>query len=91
MVGVIVFGLVYSVVSGVLAVWLYAAIRPRFGSGPRTAIISGTVFWALTVVAPVSHLALFGVVSARFVVLDLPAEALLILLASLAGAWQYEE
>ena len=33
---------------GVLGVWLYAAIRPRFGSGPRTAVIAGLVVWALS-------------------------------------------
>jgi len=27
-------------VLGLLLVWLYAAIRPRFGDGPRTAIIA---------------------------------------------------
>ena len=26
---------------GFLGVWLYAAIRPRFGHGPRTAVIAG--------------------------------------------------
>lgn len=30
---------------GIWAVWLYAAIRPRFGPGPRTAIIAGLFMW----------------------------------------------
>ena len=29
-----------------LIVWTYAAIRPRFGPGPRTAIRAGVVLWA---------------------------------------------
>lgn len=34
-----------------LLVFAYAAIRPRFGAGPRTAIISGAMLWfAVTVV-----------------------------------------
>ena len=33
---------------GFIAVWLYAAIRPRFGPGPKTAIIAGLVVWALS-------------------------------------------
>ena len=30
---------------GIWAVWLYAAIRPRFGPGPRTALIAGLFMW----------------------------------------------
>ena len=33
---------------GFISVWLYAAIRPRFGPGPKTAIIAGLVVWALS-------------------------------------------
>ena len=32
---------------GIVLVWLYAAIRPRFGAGPRTAAIAGFVMWLL--------------------------------------------
>lgn len=34
-------------VLGILAVWLYAAIRPRYGPGPRTALLAGAAAWAL--------------------------------------------
>ena len=30
---------------GILVVWAYAAIRPRFGPGPKTAIFAGLVPW----------------------------------------------
>jgi len=32
---------------GIVAVWLYAAIRPRFGAGPRAALIAGSTVWLL--------------------------------------------
>ena len=32
-------------VVGILIVWLYAAIRPRFGPGPRTAVYAAIVPW----------------------------------------------
>lgn len=35
-------------VLGVLAVWTYAAIRPRFGAGPRTALYAGIAVWAMS-------------------------------------------
>ena len=35
---------------GVALVWTYAAIRPRFGSGPRTAIFAALLFWLLALI-----------------------------------------
>jgi hypothetical protein len=35
---------------GILMVWLYAAIRPRFGPGVRTAIIAALAIWLLVYV-----------------------------------------
>jgi hypothetical protein len=32
---------------GIAVVWLYAAIRPRFGPGPKTAVIAGLAVWAI--------------------------------------------
>ena len=40
----ILWGLVY----GILCVWLYAGIRPRFGPGAGTAAKAGFVAWLLT-------------------------------------------
>jgi hypothetical protein len=39
---------------GLAIVWLYAAIRPRFGPGPGTAVCVGLVVWAI------SHIAYFS-------------------------------
>lgn len=30
---------------GIGLVWLYAAIRPRYGAGPKTAVIAGIALW----------------------------------------------
>jgi hypothetical protein len=43
-----VIGLAY----GVFAVWLYAAIRPRYGAGPRTAICAGLAVWVAGILLP---------------------------------------
>jgi hypothetical protein len=37
---------VWGLAAGILVVWLYAAIRPRMGAGPRTAICAGLFCWA---------------------------------------------
>ena len=39
--------IVSAFVVGFLLVWLYAAIRPRFGPGPKTAIYAALVVWIL--------------------------------------------
>lgn len=32
-------------IGGIFIVWFYAAIRPRFGAGPKTAVIAGLAVW----------------------------------------------
>src|SRR5467141_922024 len=39
--------IVMDFVLGILLVWTYAAIRPRFGPGPRTAVYVAVLFWVL--------------------------------------------
>src|SRR5215472_15792469 len=39
---------VWGFVYGILCVWLYAAIRPRFGAGAATAAIAGFIAWIVT-------------------------------------------
>jgi hypothetical protein len=36
-----------DLVAGVLLVWIYASIRPRFGAGPGTALKAGLASWFL--------------------------------------------
>src|ERR1700737_329936 len=36
---------VWGLVAGILMVWLYAAMRPRLGAGPKTAMCAGLVIW----------------------------------------------
>ena len=43
---------------GVLLVFTYAAIRPRFGPGPKTAVISGALVWLVLAISLVILLVL---------------------------------
>ena len=38
----------YDFLCGILLVWLYASIRPRYGPGPKTAVIAGLALWLIT-------------------------------------------
>ena len=44
--------LTFDFLCGVVLLWLYASIRPRYGPGPKTAVVAGLALWLIT------HLAL---------------------------------
>lgn len=77
-------------VFGVLLVWLYAAIRPRFGPGPRTALLAAVVVW---LVAHLAYAALaFTGLYPNGVVIQSAAGALAgWILGGLAGCRLYRE
>src|SRR5579859_1103231 len=43
---------VYDLAKGLAVMWIYAAIRPRFGAGPKLAFLAGLAVWFLTVPVP---------------------------------------
>jgi len=43
---------VLGLLTGIAAIWIYAAIRPRFGAGAKTAIIAGIAVWIIATVLP---------------------------------------
>ena len=85
-----VFGVIFILGLGLASAWLYAMVRAYYGAWLRAALLSGLFVWALSVVAPVSHLAIFRISSTRFAALDISGECLLILAASVVGARTYE-
>jgi hypothetical protein len=43
---------VIGFLTGIVAIWIYVAIRPRFGPGVKTGICAGLAVWILTVLFP---------------------------------------
>jgi hypothetical protein len=77
---------------GVLAVWLYAAIRPRYGAGPKTAACAGVAVWLIGYLLPAIVWGVFLMSLPRGLLVTDAATCLVgALLASLAGAWPYKE
>lgn len=75
---------------GLIVVWTYAAIRPRFGPGPRTAIVAALGPWlAATVV--VYGFASMGLMSDGVFVRGALSELVTYVLAALAGGAIYKE
>jgi len=44
--------MVFGLISGVVSIWIYAGIRPRFGPGVKTAIYAGIATWILGALLP---------------------------------------
>lgn len=76
---------------GVLSIWVYAAVRPRFGAGPKTAVRTALMLWLLVYVQVTISFAPMGLLPARILLLGLPISLVEILVATLAGAYVYKE
>ena|SRR5687767_6525201 len=76
---------------GILCTWLYAAIRPRFGAGPRTAVIAGIVVWLLVSVWVNVASAAMGTFPFRLLAIVMAWQLVEIPLATMAGAYVYRE
>jgi len=89
--GAIVMFNVWGFLLGIAAVWLYAAIRPRYGSGPNTAIRAGLVAWAIAVFLPNLGNYPLGLFPTRLLLISTVVALVEIVVATLVGAWLYKE
>src|ERR1051325_3530464 len=82
---------VMTLVLGIMTVWLYAAIRPRLGAGPGTAICAGLVVWTLSYLYMSITMGALGLNSVDIVVLSVVWTAGEMILASAVGGYLYRE
>ena len=85
------FFIAWGFVVGIVSVWLYAAVRPRLGPGPRTAVLVALALWMVSGVLPHVRDAVLGIVSPQlsleFILLQLVWQVA----ATLLGAFLYRE
>ena len=87
-IGFNIIGLAY----GIFAVWLYAAIRPRYGTGPKTAITAGLALWVGGVLLPnVGFMSVNGLFPANLTIMTTLGGIVECVAAALAGAAVYKE
>jgi hypothetical protein len=77
-------------VYGLLLVFTYAAMRPRFGAGPKTAVISGATLW-LAICAIFAGLTAMGIYTEQAFIKSSALTLVSTLAASLTGAYIYKE
>jgi hypothetical protein len=78
-------------VGGIAAVWLYAAIRPRFGARPRTAVTAGVYFWFVGYLWSGLVMYALHMYPARLMAISLTWELVESILAAILGAALYTE
>jgi hypothetical protein len=76
---------------GIFLIWLYAAIRPRFGPGPKTAAIAGMAYWVLFGLLHALSEAPMGLFAQNLYVIVAVEVLVSAVLAALAGAKVYTE
>ena len=76
---------------GILLVWLYAMIRPRYGPGPKTAICAALVIWFVVgVYVNIIYGVMFGL-GTTMIAIGMVWGLVQYCLATIAGAWVYKE
>jgi hypothetical protein len=76
---------------GVALVWLYAAVRPRLGLGPRTALLVGIVAGLLSGVPDNLANAAWGLSGRYLPFMWMLERVVSFALGTLVGAWRYKE
>ena len=85
----IVVWVLYGFVVGIVSVWLYAAVRPRYGAGAGTAIRVGLVMWML--MSLMFSVAMWNMGLFEIMPVILVWELVQIVVATVAGAALYKE
>lgn len=87
----LVYFVIWALLAGIGAIWLYAAVRPRFGPGPKTALLAGLAFWIFDDALPTLGKLAFGLFPLRLLLIGAVVGLAEGMVASLAGAWIYKE
>jgi hypothetical protein len=76
---------------GFITVWLYAAIRPRLGPGPKTAMVAGLIVWTCSYLYSAIAVGTIGLHSMGLVVTIIVWSLVEMLVASAVGGYLYHE
>ena len=76
---------------GLVLVWIYAAIRPRFGPGMQTAVCAGLLVWGLAYLYPNLTAFIMHLFPRRMLAIQTVWGLAELVVAAIAGAWLYKE
>ncbi len=87
----IAFFVICGFVLGLVTVWLYAAMRPRLGAGPKSAVTAGLIAWLLYYGVANLSFGITGMVGWDIAGVVLGWSFVEMLIASVAGCAIYKE
>ena len=82
---------IVALLYGIALIWIYAAIRPRFGPGPKTAVVAGLTMWVVAWLLVSAYMIVIGVYPAGLMIAATVWGLFELLIAAVAGAWLYQE
>lgn len=83
---------VLGLVTGLVLIWIYAAIRPRFGAGVQTAIYAGVAVWVVGALIPnLTFMCVAGLFSHRLMAYTTLGGVVEIVVGAITGAALYKE
>ena len=81
-----------GIVIGLVAIWIYAGIRPRFGAGVKTAVYAGVATWILGFLVPnVAFMCIEGLFSEHLTLYTTAGNFVECVVGAIAGAALYKE
>lgn len=90
-VGFLGFSLLLGLAVGIFALWLYAAIRPRYGPGPKTAVRTALAVWVIVGLIPTAFWFRLLLLPTGLLAGMLAGSLVGAVVATLVGAWLYQE
>jgi len=82
---------VWGFAAGIMTLWLYTAIRPRYGAGPKTAMCAGAAVWMLGYAMANAMMAFLHIYPLALLLTITVVGLLEMLVAAAAGAYFYKE
>ena len=89
--GVWVISIAVSLIAGLTLVFFYAAVRPRFGPGPKTAVTVAAALWIGGYLLSLLGYQMLGLYPDRMLVLWGAVGLAEMIVAALVGGWLYRE
>lgn len=89
--GMWILSIVVSLILGLALVFFYAAFRPRFGPGPKTALIVAVAFWISSSLLSLIGYHMLGLYPVGLLVLWAIIMIVELVAGSLLGGWIYRE
>ena len=89
--GEFVIWIIVSLVNGFAGLWIYAGIRPRYGAGPKTALLAGLMLWLAGGLTTALGGFALGNLPQGIIIIGGSGRLIADLLAVLAGAYFYKE